>query len=356
MKIILYTTILAVFIPIAFADEKINILDFHVHQITPDEKELLKNKFGFNLNIIKPIESKKYKREGQFLISSSYNSDLFFNNDPCNNDEQHSHSFTSKLNEAVSREAMSSDIETIGICGIDLREDDYLLNAENCLNLKKMKGIKLHFYVKNEYLIDPQGKQSETFRKFEKLLQLVNKKKGYLLIHFNTNKNVPRTEVGMGVANASYEELMIGNNEEVTALLEITKDNPNAKIIIAHSGLGQTIGLDGIKQIGMYYKTHPNVTPNIYIETSAILASLAGATPRVRPRSWPPNEEYYKELWKARTDVTNSWKAFGVERVLFGSDFPGDTLDNAIDLLNSNEDLTDAERNSILYQNGEVFF
>ena len=113
-------------------------------------------------------------------------------------------------------------------------------------------------------------------------------------------------------------------------LWQLTMVCPNTKFIIAHLG-----GTDFHKLVGlpMVQSLNPEMMKNVWYDLSATVAIYAGS----------PFQSQFE--WAI--------KAVGTDRVLFGSDQPAATLSKALNAFYQ-LDLTDSEREQILYKNAKA--
>ncbi len=326
------------------ACETLPVFDVHYHDL---ENSPLRSWFGEDPRRLAQSLPSCYRRTGQFMIANGYN---HATTEGC---PGHGHEFSASSNSLTAAAARQASVPTIGFCGIDLRDDAFLALAHECLSEAPMAGIKLHFSLNHGYLVGVDGERTETYQRLHALAALVSARGGIFLIHFNQNKRAVPFAMG-GHAAASSEEVLQGDPEEVAAFLDIASEAQGAHFVIAHSGLMQTIGLDGLTAIGDHFRANPGLTHNIYLDTSAILASLGALSPQILPPVGNFSDpDYARRLWEARPDVTRAWRSFGIDHVLFGSDHPVDTLEGAVGILRANPALTEDEFRAILHGNAQ---
>jgi predicted TIM-barrel fold metal-dependent hydrolase len=314
----------------SFAAEEYPIVDFHVHDQDDESQNAIKaiglNFPGFDELLKDPFFKSFYKHA--MLISDSYLPSSFSVSDSC--DTQPLNDFSS-TNEKVSKAIQMDPAKLNGICGVDLRTADYLEKTSKCLAMPGFLGIKLHFSLSNVFISPELSKDGRIPKRFKEVAELVGKAKKMMLIHFNT----PSGETFALRSGDMFDADKMAKNfdkAEVDTLMQVATEYPNAKFIIAHSGFGQSIGLAGLKIIGNYYRTHPEVPQNIYTDTSA---TDFGST------------DFDLKLSEA-------WKAFGVKRVIFGSDFPTRDIQQAVNGIKNNNFLSGYEKQMILSENGSV--
>lgn len=237
------------------------------------------------------------------------------------------------VNERISQK-ITENTHLLGLCGVPIHRTDFFEIADLCINLPKMAGFK----IRNISLSvrpfedqlnpkDPEFNSDEYIeaisKKFEKILELANKKHALVLVHFD-----------QGLPPSSPSEVkgrLTGNLDTTKKLLDLAVKFPNAKLIIAHSGIYSFIGVNGLKYIGQFFQKHKNILRNVYLEISA---TIEMANPQSSDRL------------KAENEIVNAWRVFDTNYILFGSDYPAA---KNIDLPKS---LTIEERNRILLSNG----
>lgn len=239
-------------------------------------------------------------------------------------------------NRSAAAQVKQSDGKLFGLCGADLRANEYLQVVEECLTLPGMIGVKLHFAATDIFLSKALAGTDRYFERTANIAKILGRKGGIILIHFNRTTPQP----------ADSTDTRTGNPEETTALLNLAFDYPKVKFVIAHSGLFQAIGLQGIKQIGDAFKDLKHLR-NIYLDTAAALGYA----------SWKQLGENRFDaeptMWKENTDLTEAWKAFGLEYILYGSDEPNTAFLNELASITHHPDLTTKEKHNILYKNAE---
>lgn len=206
------------------------------------------------------------------------------------------------------------------LCGVSFQRDDAVDLAARCLELPKVRGIKLRDFT---------VRRPEDLHKFETLVGLASARDSLVLSHFGNDAQDVGTEDGASSPGAM---------EDVQRIVAVMDRLPRATLIIAHSGVGASFGWKDYAWIGEHYRASPQLVPNIYIETSDSIASAEGGGLRPNARAW-----------------IESWRPFGMDRVIFGSDFA--TLPRepfaALEFLASTDALSPAEALDVTRLTGE---
>lgn len=171
------------------------------------------------------------------------------------------------------------------LCGVNISDPRALKIAESCLSLKGIAGLKIRF--------NPVEKLPPIFKR---IIAIASAKKAIVLTHFAG----PRGRQG----NQFLERIVLGLPDQVQYLLNIMDKFSDARLIIAHSGMDRLIGINGLKQIGTYFKKNPQKNRNIYTEISFGFrqAGIQGLTDSNYPK------------------LVEAWREFGFDFVFFGSD------------------------------------
>jgi glutaminyl-peptide cyclotransferase len=227
------------------------------------------------------------------------------------------------------------------LCGTynrDLAVADFL---EPCLKLPNAIGAKMReVYLKASETNDPDYRlQLETFTK---VLQILDRRKSILLVHFDRYEDTPDCEF------KGSDDCLYGNAEDTRLLIDLLTPYRNVTLIIAHSGTRSFIGLDGLVQI-----SKSPVADRVYVETSAGFSSAMGII------SWGAG----KGVDQAKVDrIIAAWKEFGIERILYGTDIvptgfgPLDKKERDLhqELIRTSSLLTDTEKRLIFKDNYEA--
>lgn len=226
--------------------------------------------------------------------------------------------------------------ENFGLCSINLLWEDAAALAEKCLKLSNMVGVKIHFMRSQLTGID-----SLNNRRFLEILSLIESKKGILLVHASGHM-------------FSQKEGALAYTKD---FLNLANRFSNVKFIVAHSAYQTWIGFNGLVEIGNYFQQNPGVKRNIYIDTSAFFLSMDHGSTEVSNDFKPkiPTDEYIISHWRKNNDIVETWRKFGMDHVLFGSDFPFYDIATEIRVINLCPFLTADEKKKILRDNGEKF-
>jgi predicted TIM-barrel fold metal-dependent hydrolase len=208
------------------------------------------------------------------------------------------------------------------LCGVPFQRDDAEEVAAGCLPIPRVRGLKLrNFNIQS----------AEDSRKFEALVKLANGYGALILAHF-----APLPSQG--------EDPNSKNLEETQKLVTIMDRFPRAILVIAHSGTGSFVGPAQYAWIGDHYRQNPGTVRNIYIETSDSFDSADRGTVREDAETW-----------------IRSWKPFGLDRVVYGSDYPSmgpvpEVPGSPLPYLASTNALPPHERASILSETSQRLF
>ena len=194
---------------------------------------------------------------------------------------------------------LSSATGSVGFCGVNLYQKDYLSELERCLNLDNMKGVKLHphsnidrsrmDYIQSDYLqgMDDTDLDELLESRMQEVFELLDNYKKVALVHFAETTNA-------------------------SDIIELMSKCPNAVLVIAHGADNTQID---IREIGRYFKNNPSQTRNIYFETSLFWTS----SKNVDKAFLSKNKEAISKAIK-NDKTLKKWRAFGINYVLFGSD------------------------------------
>lgn len=193
-----------------------------------------------------------------------------------------------RVNEVASRALALESSRARGLCGIPILREDALEIAGHCLALPGMIGAKVR-----EFPLE-----GDVLKRFEGLLRQVADRNGVVLAHFDYGRDTT------GIA---------GRAGSAETLLRVMASQPRATLIIAHAGTRSEIGLDGIARIGKHYRENPGVPRNLYLETS-FAWEQSGAD------AYPNPDSAFRSEWAKTAAILNSWREFGLDWVLYGSD------------------------------------
>lgn len=229
-----------------------------------------------------------------------------------------------EVNRATARMVAQHPDRLVGICGTKLAWEDAPESMARCLALPGMRGIKLHFFNQHVTLsTDPAARE-----RLRAIARRVSPFRPFFLIHFNMDWFHPQH-----------------NFTEFEELIRIADDFPNCRFVIAHSATDSVPEV--LVAIGRHYREHPERTRNIYAETSTSL--ISGVT----HVAWQTHD---RTLAAAR--YAAAWRELGIDRVLFGSDSMTESsrFDQELKSIETSPALTPAEKEAILFRNGERFF
>lgn len=234
----------------------------------------------------------------------------------------------------------------IGLCGVSIYHSDLDKVVANCLQHKGMRGLKIRLGEVDD------TKEIEVF--FNKVSLLADKYRVQIvLIHMPHECGYIRQFQSVHskgeIAEIHKRDLINFNN-----FLKLVNQRKNTQFVIAHSAYSpQIISV-------LAGKIRRQSINNLWIETSTAFSSMVPYDAK-EPNGMSTFEAY-----------VNSWREFGVERIIFGSDIMvGDGLDslfgasgddysveNAVgfftkqkQLILENRFLTDGEKQKILYSN-----
>lgn len=254
-------------------------LDSHMHVFFNDGKSTLNSKV---LSIKKAFHKKRFERG--FIISPSY-------------------SISGPLKEIKKLDLLTSQFiqnsfpqKTLGLCAWhfswSLQQSKKAL--AHCLSLPHMKGLKIHMAINNlnerklRHLHDKEIRE-----KFRFLINKYSSKIKFVLIH-----NTMSIEYLMDFHNSHYahknkEKFIQRDFLDLEVITHLATQLKNTQFIMAHSLYHPRL----IKQLAQL-KNKKNLN-NLWLESSAIFKQFHGASAK----------------W-----IINSWKKFGLDRILFGSD------------------------------------
>ncbi|MGE0171049.1 amidohydrolase family protein [Nocardioides sp.] len=180
-------------------------------------------------------------------------------------------------NDYVEREAYSQEGRFIPFCSVRLGASWALEEVERCLTKGSMKGLKLHPVANSLDLAD-----EESWKVLESIINRVNQLQSQLHRTFPV------------IIDSNWQ-----NRKITLKFVHLSAKFPKLKFILAHALSFDRMDLE---IIGFYYQALPHLPRNIYVDLSAIIVFYEGS---------PDNDKFLWVLDK-----------FGVDRVLFGSDYP----------------------------------
>lgn len=182
----------------------------------------------------------------------------------------------------------------IGFCGVDLNAEWAFEEINRCSEIG-LNGLKMHTLANGISLL-----KQENYKKVNNLINLAGSLGLKILIH--------------GI---------FSDNKESNKLIEIINNNPQTTIIVGH-------------MLGNDYKSILEIkNPNAFIEISAALV-----------------QQYFKNN---KEDVAKYLRKFGIEKVLFGSDWPVIHPSETLKVLKEYP-FTKEELEKIIWKNAEKLF
>ena len=242
--------------------------------------------------------------------------------------------FVIKTNQIISD--LLSKHHILGLCGISIHRSDAVEIAKKCINMPNIIGIKLRNFELEEKINGRIIPDASFKKRFEELIQLAHINHSVVLAHF----------VG------HTDRYLDGDPDQTRMLVSIMNRYPNAKLVIAHSGVGSFVGLNGLEYIGNYYAENVTAPRNIYIDICKAF-TMAGIG-----ISWDGNQYIHNAVWSDAQEYIKAWKIFGIDRVLYGS---AHGCDNHIVVGRHPDELsiadcpylTESEKNKIYHENAE---
>jgi predicted TIM-barrel fold metal-dependent hydrolase len=201
------------------------------------------------------------------------------------------------------------------LCGVSFQRDDAVETASRCLALPKVVGFKLRGFT---------VRRPEDLAKLEALVAVANDRGAIVLAHLGSFDEPAPAEDALA---------------ETKKIVTLMDRAPKAKLLIAHAGFGSFLGRAEYAAIGEHYRADPAAVRNIYLETSDSFADYEDGQPRPDAEAW-----------------LTSWRAFGIDRVVFGSDysFKDRWRDDPLTYLATSKVLAPAEAEAILRRTGEA--
>ena len=205
-------------------------------------------------------------------------------------------------NEFTSQQVRAYPERFVGLCSVAPLQPWALDELEYCITSLELQGLKLHLVAENMNLTNP-----EHLGVIAGLLaEAAELKPGLpVLIDFNWT-----------------------DDAQTFSLIQLAFTNPSVNIVMAH-GLGHHYS--ELASIYLYRELLGGFGENLYIDISSTLF--------LYPPGSPPFENY---MWHLRR--------FGMDRVLFGSDYPVKSSSEALEALEA-MGFTPEEQNQILQDN-----
>lgn len=322
----------------SFAYEIPAIIDFHVHHQVQDpygsvkSEDALKNNLQISFDALtKDVLSQPWISTAVAISDTHYGT---FSSDHVWDPDSFvkPRSAIAVINESTSNNLKSAPKSPKGLCGVTLDAAKYLDTVEHCLSLPGMIGLKLHFQGTNKYIAPELAGGSENITAFKKILGVMHR--GVVLIHFNETQ---KQHAGGDNDESSQK---IGDIREAMAFLTVLKNFPDLNFIIAHGGVGTAIGLNGLNLIANTIKQTSGMSRNVYVDTPGLFFPSYGANP---------------ETWQKNKEIMAAWRNLGMDRVLFGSDYPfplhAFTYSGSLSIVQENPFLTPSEKDAIFHGN-----
>lgn len=243
--------------------------------------------------------------EGMFVLSESYHGEAP-THDPAGYIGSHSPTTRQPKNAFTGQVLNLVRGQSVGLCGYSPIWPDGVEIIADCLRYEKMQGLKLRSSRGNFSLQDPIIKE-----RFRQVLQAHSTKIRYVLAHMADGYSL----LPIGSTQAEVESAFVNDQLEVETVIQLAAEFPQVQFIFGHS-----LYSDELVQHAARYRNElrSEQTPlnNLWIETSTALSSSLALN-----SDWRSNlttETTYDADFQRR--LVSSWREFGIERVLFGSD------------------------------------
>ncbi len=337
---------------------KQKVYDFHFHVAYKTESEALNTALNQDSNF--------FERKGALLLDFAYNMPVVRANESDDLEAL-------DLHQDLSRLIGTSEIASFGLCGASLRDPNVVEQVKECLLLPSMIGVKLHMHVSGTALQNCRRciGNFETRREsiLNQVAREVSKKGGPILIHFTHLSHFdPMVQYGAFGTERPEERA------EAEALLRVAVAHPNVQFVIAHSGTNSMVNPGSFKLFGDYFRSHPQKTPNIFVETSVVVGHVDS------------NLCFLKDLYEVMNDtrseihaiedpefcqdsigeyasskesekIVRAWRDLGMRQILFGSDGPSEALTlESLQFIKTNPYLSESEKQQIFVENGKRLF
>ena len=214
-------------------------------------------------------------------------------------------------------------------CSFNPLKDYAVAELDRCVDTLHAKGLKLHFANSGVDLLDP-----EHLRRLEAVFAEAERKDVPVLMHFSP----PNPE------RLAYD------TEEVQNFIDyVLVEHPEVRVCFPHLAGGGSVSaaqLDAMRTIMAAYDSNPSlIKENVFVDISAVVMSAPATFGDVTIE--PPSDEQLAE-------AVGLMRQFGMERVLYGCDFPLSTPEEAL-ILDERFPLTIDEYNQIMNNDNSAF-
>lgn len=250
--------------------------------------------------------------------------------------------YNKKTSEIVS----SLPSRLIGLCGLGYQWEDGMEVVKECLNLPGMAGVKIR--IVDDYNLDRLSTPfildniTRTLHKNKETIRLV-------LIHMPGI--FAENAVRQSYPKEQLDKELKADSDDIKKLVELARQFPKIQFVVAHSFYSYQLVNILADQKNKYQ------LDNVWLDVSQ---SLTHGDPE---HSVPG---YQKTSWLR---FANSWRNFGIDKVLFGSDqnfgatgvleIPNDdgkAFKKELESIVKNPYLEDRDKDHILVINGKEFF
>jgi predicted TIM-barrel fold metal-dependent hydrolase len=214
-------------------------------------------------------------------------------------------------------------------CSFNPLKDYAVAELDRCVDSLKAKGLKLHFANSGVDLKDP-----EHLRRLEAVFAEAEKKDIPVLIHFSP---------------PNPERLAYDTDEVQNFIDYVLVEHPKVRVCFPHLAGGGSVSaaqLDAMRTIIAAYDSNPSlIEENVFVDISAVVMSSPVTFGDVTIE--PPSDAQLAEA----VGLMRQW---GMERVLYGCDFPLSTPEEAL-RLDERLPLTIDEYNQIMNNDNSAF-
>ncbi len=214
----------------------------------------------------------------------------------------------------------------VGFCSVNPVRPYALVALEHCAAIGLRGGLKLHLANARFSFDNPAQVQQ-----LRKMFAAADRLHMPILIHLRTG------------------DVWHGKRNVQTFMEKVLPSAPHVSVQIAHlggwGGYDQATD-DTLSTFAEACQVHPDRCLNLYFDISAVVLSPTYAT------AAPGSDERY--LWDAQKNFVDGperlamrLRRIGLSRILFGTDWPGETASNYVDTLRHSLKLSDSEINEI---------